>query len=113
MSHPDPRIAAEIEAAYAERQAQLANSPRHQAYQRDSQRLTERDLAFNGLVDKQTFADPHHAPTAEGLRSTQDTVSRLLDQARGRNFTAREASEWQAALGDQASYYAAEEGRAR
>lgn len=114
---PDPidaKTAAEIDQAWAEyRAAKAANSPSHQAYQRDSQRLTELDLAFNGLLDKQTFADPRHEVTAEGLRSTQDTVSMLLDQARGRDFTAREASEWQAALSDQASYYATEEGRAR
>jgi hypothetical protein len=108
----DERIAAEIEAAYAERQAQLAASPTHQAYQQNSQRLTERDLAFNGLVGKHTFADPRVA-TPEQLGVAHALVGELAAQASGRPFTPAEEVQWQAALNTQASHYAAEEGRAR
>jgi hypothetical protein len=104
--------AAEIDAAYAERQAQLANSPSHQTYQRDSQRLTQRDLAFNGLVDKHTFAAPRSA-TPDQLGAAHNRVAELAAQASGRSFTPAEEVQWQAALGTQAGHYAAEEGRAR
>ena len=112
MSHPDPKIAEEIESAYAQRQAQLAASASHQAYQQSSQRLTERDLAFNGLSDKHTFADPQVA-TPEQLGAAYDRVADLAAQASGRPFTPAEEVQWQAALNTQASHYAAKEGRAR
>ena len=78
------------------------------------QRYGELDLAFNGLLDQRTAADPRHAPTEDGFRSARDRISVLLGQADGRAFTDAEQVEWQSALGSAASYYAAEEdGRAR
>jgi hypothetical protein len=108
----DPRIAAEVEAAYAERQAQLANSPSYQAYQQNSQRLTERDLAFNGLLNKHTFADPRLS-TPDQIGAAHERAAQLAAQANGRPFTPTEQAEWTTALGTQASHYAAEEGRTR
>jgi len=108
----DPKVAAEIEAAYAERQAQLAASPSHQAYQQNSQRLTERDLAFNGLLDKHPAAAPSLASPAD-LAAAHDTTSRLAREAPGRPFTEAAQDQWMAALDTQASHYAAEEGRTR
>lgn len=82
-------------------------------YSLASERHNALDLAFNGLLDKHTAADPRHAPTPEQFRSAQQKTSVLLDQAKGRQFTDSEAVEWGAALHTQASHYAAEEGRAR
>lgn len=85
-----------------------------QAYELGTQRLTERDLAYNGLLDKHTSANPAHAPTVGELAKAHDTVVALAAQAAGRPFTDTEQAEWTSALGSQAAYYAAEEeGRAR
>ena len=81
-------------------------------YSMDSQRLTQRDLAFNGLADKHSFAAPSLAAPSD-LAAAHDTVARLAGEASGREFTTSEQQEWQTALGTQASHYAAEEARAR
>jgi hypothetical protein len=81
-------------------------------YELGAQRLTDRDLAFNGLLDKRTFAAPHHATDAQ-LQASHQQVSALVEQAAGRAFTPAEELQWQSALSTQASHYAAEEGRAR
>ena len=84
------------------------------AYDIGSQRTTELDLAFNGLVDQRTFADPRHAGSAEDLTRANLAVNSLLGRVRGRQFTDSEQAQWASALGEQAAYYAAEEeGRAR
>lgn len=79
-----------------------------QAYELGSQRLTDRDLAFNGLLDQHTAADPRHAPTAEEFEATQEKTSALLGQASGREFTDAEQLEWSTAMHATASHYAAE-----
>lgn len=97
MSDDDARKAAEVDAAWA---------------QHRGQRTSERDLAFNGLLDQRTAAAPRTA-TPEALAGSFDTVSRLSHSAANRPFTQAEQAEWTSALGTQAGHYAAEEGRAR
>lgn len=106
----ETRHAAEVEAAYAERDALRAAA--RQRYDLGVQRTNERDLAFNGLLDQRTFAPPRQA-SPEALAGSFDTVARLPHTAPDRAFTDIEQAEWTSALGTQASHYAAEEGRTR
>lgn len=110
MADDDARRAAEVEDAYAERDA--LRSASRQQHDLGVQRTNERDLAFNGLRDQRTFADPRQA-SPEALAGSFDTVARLSHTAPDRAFTDVEQAEWTSALGTQASHYAAEEGRTR